>query len=104
MLFVNLIYIIVKQVKKEMKQPYSFQNKLLYRNETCTNHHGVLSTSVSCFEFFLGVRLHGGSLPNFNFFNVNCQIFQQNLKFTSQIDWKQIFTTFLTIVWELLDV
>ena len=27
-------------------------------------------------KFFLGVRLHGGSLPNFNFFNVNPQIFQ----------------------------
>ena len=25
-------------------------------------------------QFFLGVRLHGGSLPNFNFFNVNPQI------------------------------
>ena len=23
------------------------------------------------FKFLLGVRLHGGSLPNFNFFNVN---------------------------------
>ena len=30
--------------------------------------------------FFLGVRLHGGSLPNFNFFNVNPQIFQRNRK------------------------
>ena len=25
-------------------------------------------------KFFLGVRLHGWSLPNFNFFNVNPQI------------------------------
>ena len=31
-------------------------------------------------KFFLGMRLHGGSLPNFNFFNVNPQIFQQNRK------------------------
>ena len=29
-------------------------------------------------KFFLGVYLHGGSLPNFNFFNVNPQFFQQN--------------------------
>ena len=29
---------------------------------------------------FLGIRLHGGSLPIFNFFNVNSQIFQQNRK------------------------
>ena len=26
--------------------------------------------------FFLGVRLHGGYLPNFIFFNVNLQIFR----------------------------
>ena len=29
-------------------------------------------------KFFLGVRLHGGSQPNSNFFNVNPQIFQRN--------------------------
>ena len=31
-------------------------------------------------NFFLGVRLHEGSLPNFTFFNVNPQIFQRNRK------------------------
>ena len=31
-------------------------------------------------KFFLWVRLHGGSLPNFNFFNVNPPIFQRNRK------------------------
>ena len=31
-------------------------------------------------KFFLGVRLHGGFQPNFNFFNVNRQIFQRNRK------------------------
>ena len=31
-------------------------------------------------KLFLGVRLHGCSLPNFNFFNANPQIFQQNRK------------------------
>ena len=31
-------------------------------------------------KFFLGVRLHGGSQPSFNFFYVNPQIFKQNLK------------------------
>ena len=31
-------------------------------------------------KFFLEARLHGGSLPNFNFFNVNPQISQRNLK------------------------
>ena len=31
-------------------------------------------------KFLLGVRLQGGSQPNFNYFNVNPQIFQLNLK------------------------
>ena len=31
-------------------------------------------------KFFLGVRLHEMSLPNFNFFNVSLQIFQRNHK------------------------
>ena len=30
--------------KKKTKHPYLFQYKLLYRNETGTNHHGLLST------------------------------------------------------------
>ena len=29
-------------------------------------------------KFFLGISIHEGSLPNFNFFNVNRQIFQRN--------------------------
>ena len=38
----------VQQVKKKRKKehPYLFQYKLSYRNETGTNHHGLLSTSV----------------------------------------------------------
>ena len=31
-------------------------------------------------KFFFGVCLHGGSLPNFNFFNVNPPIFLRNCK------------------------
>ena len=31
-------------------------------------------------KFYLRVRLHEGSLPNFNFFNINPQIFQRNCK------------------------
>ena len=31
-------------------------------------------------KFFFGIRLHGGSLFNFNSFNVNPQIFQRNCK------------------------
>ena len=31
-------------------------------------------------KLFLTVRLYGGTQPNFNFFSVNPQIFQQNRK------------------------
>ena len=31
-------------------------------------------------KFFLGVRLHGGSQSNFNFFNLNPQNIQRNRK------------------------
>ena len=31
-------------------------------------------------KYFLEVHLHGGSLPNLNFFNVNPQIFRRNRK------------------------
>ena len=48
--------------------------------------------------FFLGVHLHGRSVPNFNFFNVNPKFHNEILKFTIQIAWIQIFTTFLTLV------
>ena len=36
-------------------------------------------------KFFLGVRLHGGSQPNFNFFNANPKFFDEIIKFASQI-------------------
>ena len=36
----------VGQEQNKTKHPYLFQYKLLYRNETGTNHHGLLSTSV----------------------------------------------------------
>ena len=35
---------------------------------------------IDALKIFFGVRLHGGSLPNFIFFNVNPQIFQRNRK------------------------
>ena len=39
-------------------------------------------------KFFLEIRLHGGSQPNFNFFIVNFQFFQRNHKvhFTNCIE------------------
>ena len=35
-----------KKKEKKKKHPKLFQYKLSYRNETGTNHHGLLSTSV----------------------------------------------------------
>ena len=35
-----------KKKRKKKKHPYLFQYKLSYRNETGSNHHGLLSTSV----------------------------------------------------------
>ena len=35
---------------------------------------------LDALKVFFGLRLHGGSLPNFNFFNVNLKIFQPNRK------------------------
>ena len=88
----------------QKKKNYYFKTK--YRTETklvpiimdyCLFQSDAL-------KFFLGVRLHGGSLHNFNFFNVNPKFFNEIIKFTSQISWKQIFTAFPTLVSELLDV
>ena len=36
---------------------------------------------LGALKFILGVRLHGRFLSNFNFFNVNPQMFQENYKF-----------------------
>ena len=35
-----------KKQKTKTKHPYLFQYKLSDRNETVTNHHGLLSTSI----------------------------------------------------------
>ena len=55
-----------------------------------TNYHGEMKVvpiimdycllQFDALKFFLRVRLHGESLPNFNFFNVNSEIFQRNRK------------------------
>ena len=86
------------QKKKKKKNQY----KLLYRNEIGINQPGLLSISVWCLKIFLKGALTWGSLPNFNFFKVNSKFFNEIVKFTSQIAWKQIFTTILAKVWELL--
>ena len=42
-----------KRKRERKKHLFLFQYKLSYRNETGINHHGLLSTSVWCFNFFL---------------------------------------------------
>ena len=69
------------RLKKEKKiHRYLSQYKISCRNETSTNHHGFLSTSIWCLKIFLRVPSTWGSQPNFNFFNVNPQTYQQNCK------------------------
>ena len=45
-----LLYIKCTVGQKQAKHPYLFNYKLSYRNETGTNHHGLLSTSIWCFK------------------------------------------------------
>ena len=54
--------------------------------------------SFDAFKFSLGIRLHEGSSPNFNFSIVNHKLDDEIVKFTTQITWIPIFTTFLTLV------
>ena len=50
-------------------------------------------------KIFLGIRLHGGgSLFNFNFFNINLKLFHRNRKFHLTNCLEKNFTTFLTLV------
>ena len=79
----------------QKKKHLFLQYKLSYRNETGTNHHGVLSTLNWCFKIFLtGASIWGESQPNCNFFNINFstlsiknfqKIFNEIVKFNSQI-------------------
>ena len=70
---------------RSKKKNYLFQYKLSCRNKTGNNHHNAL-------KFFFGVRLYGGSRPNFNFFNVNANFFQQNRKVHLSNSLKKIFS------------
>ena len=76
------------------RQPYTFDNNKKKKNTPNnfnTNYRRDMKlvpiNLVYCLlqfdvlKFFLGVRLHGGrGRPNFNFFNVNPQMFQRNRK------------------------
>ena len=60
--------------KKKKKRIYLFQYKLSYNEVKLVPviiDYRLLQFDTS--KFFSGVHLHGGCLPNFNFFNVNPQ-------------------------------
>ena len=91
--------------QKKIKHSYLFQYKLPYRNETGINHHGFLFTSVWCSKVFLrGIVYMEGLWLALIFSILTPKSFDEMVKFMSQIAWKQIFTTFLTLVGELLGV
>ena len=56
---------------------------------------------MGALKFFLGVRLHGGSLLNFDFFNANPQIWQRNRKVHES---NSLDTDFHNIVYIILGV
>ena len=68
------VFSYLEWVKKKEPPPIYFN----------TNYHTEMKLMYYCLpqfdalKFFLGVRLHGGPQPNFNFFNVNPHIFQRN--------------------------
>ena len=59
---------------------------IYFNTNYCTEMKLVLIIMDYCLlqfdalKFFLGVRLHGRPQPNFNFFNVNPQIFNEMVK------------------------
>ena len=65
----GMMYCTVGQ--RKTKHPYLFQYKLSYRNEAGTDIMDYCLLQIDALKFFLGFRLHGGSEPNFNFFDVN---------------------------------
>ena len=48
--------------KKKKKHPYLFQYKLSKTNETDTNRHRLLPTSVCCFKIFSYGSVYTGNL------------------------------------------
>ena len=71
--------------KEKNKYPYLFQYKLSYRNETGTNHHGFLSTSISCFKTCLKGPYTWWFLPKFNFSMKNPKFDNEIIKLIAQI-------------------
>ena len=66
----------VKKTKKTNKRNSPITSNASYPREIklIPNNMGYYQFQFHAVNFFLGVRFHGGSVPNFNFFNVNPRI------------------------------
>ena len=69
-----------RKKKKETKTPMYFNRNHRTEMKLVPIIMDYWLLQFDALKFFLWVRLHGGSQPNFNFFNVNPQIFQRNSK------------------------
>ena len=78
----SLLKIRTVSLKKKTKKKAS----IYFNTNYCTEVKLVPIIMDECLlqfdalKFFLEVRPHGGSLPNFIFFNLSLQIFQRNIK------------------------
>ena len=72
------MYSRLKNENKKQNIPIYFNHRREIKFELIITDYCLLKTDAM--RCFLAVRLHGGSLSNFNFFNVNPQIFQRKRK------------------------
>ena len=66
--------------KKKRNTPIYFNTNYHIQIKLVPNIMDWCLLQFDALKFFFGLRLHGWSLPNFNFFNVNPGIFQRNRK------------------------
>ena len=86
--FFNYI-ICVNMHNRSKKSPIYFKTNYRTEIKLVQNSMDYCLLQFDALKFFLGVHLHGGgSLSNFNFFNVTPKFFNDIVKFTSQIAWK----------------
>ena len=99
----NVAKLTVWHIYSHLKKTTPFNSSTNYRREIklVRINMDYCLLQFDDLKFFFGVRLHGGwSL----IFSMQTPKFDNEIiKFTSQIAWKQNFTTFLTLVSELLD-
>ena len=59
------------------KKPINFNTNYRREMEFVPINVDYFLLKFDTLKFFLGVRLHGGPQPNFNFLNVNCLILKK---------------------------